>query len=66
MKLKYSEEGQKTETTESGVVSMEGKDLNTLIKNYMEYKKNYYEKNKELFRKLAEEGQKPKVFLYNL
>jgi len=62
MKLKYSEEGQKTETTESGVVSMEGKDLNTLIKNYMEYKKNYYEKNKELFRKLAEEGQKPKVF----
>ncbi|MBW9224016.1 carbonic anhydrase [Methanothermococcus sp. SCGC AD-155-E23] len=44
------------------VVNVEGKDLKTLIKNYMEYRKDYYEKNKELFAKLAEEGQKPKVF----
>jgi len=43
------------------VVSVEGKDLKTLIKNYKEYRKDYYEKNKDLFTKLAEEGQKPKV-----
>jgi len=42
-------------------VNVEGKDLNILIKNYLEYRRDYYEKNKELFRKLAEEGQKPKV-----
>ena len=35
-------------------VNVEGKDLNILIKNYLEYRRDYYEKNKELFRKLAE------------
>ncbi|MBW9222869.1 carbonic anhydrase [Methanothermococcus sp. SCGC AD-155-K20] len=52
-----------SETTQTGsdVVKVDGKDMDTLIKNYMEYRNDYYEKNKELFRKLSEEGQKPKV-----
>ena len=41
---------------------MEAKDLKTLIENYTKYKKDYYEKNQKLFTKLAQEGQKPKIF----
>ena len=42
---------------------MESKNLKTLIRNYIKYRECYYKKNKELFIKLVQEGQKPKIFL---